>query len=72
MSESTKSVINQALELSSYERAVIAEQLLYSLDCPDSEIDEIWAKEAEARLDGLQQGKLKKVSANSVFGTNNW
>ena len=68
MGNTAKSVINQALELSSQERAIIAEQLLSSLDHPDSEMDKIWAKEAEARLDALEQGKIQKVSAESVLG----
>ncbi|CAA0079476.1 Uncharacterised protein [Zhongshania aliphaticivorans] len=69
MDNTTKSVINQALELSSQERAIIAEQLLSSLDHPDSEMDKIWAKEAETRLDALKQGKIQKVPAESVLGT---
>lgn len=71
MKESAKNFINQALELSAHERAIIAEQLLYSLDCPDSEMDKIWAEEAESRLDALAQGRISKVSAESVLGVNN-
>jgi len=33
----------------------MAEQLLLSLDRPNTEIDKIWAKEAEARIDGKRQ-----------------
>lgn len=35
MEKTAKSIVNQALELSPRERAIIAEQLLYSLDCPE-------------------------------------
>ena len=71
MGSSVKSVINQALDLSSLERALVAEQLLLSLDRPDTEIDELWAKEAEARIDALERGELRKVSADTVFGKYN-
>ena len=68
MTESAKSFLNQALQLPANERAIIAEQLLYSLDCPDAKIDKIWAEEAEARLDALERGEIKKISAESVLG----
>lgn len=71
MGETVKSIINQALEVSSLERALIAEQLLLSLDLPDSEIDSLWSKEAEARIDSLNSGKLRKFSADEVFGKYN-
>jgi len=71
MGGSVKNVINQALDLSSLERALVAEQLLLSLDQPDTEIDELWAKEAEARIDALERGELRKVSADVVFGKYN-
>ena len=71
MRDSAKLVINQALELSAHERAIIAEQLLFSLDRPDTEVDKIWAREAEARLDALERGKISTVPADSVLGKNN-
>ncbi|MEA3241299.1 MAG: addiction module protein [Pseudomonadota bacterium] len=39
-----------------------SDQLLFSLDKPDKEIDRLWAKEAEDRIDAYDQGKLKAVS----------
>ena len=68
MGEAAESLINQALALTSKERAIIAEQLLLSLNKPNEELDQVWAKEAEARIEALNQGKLKKVSAESVLG----
>ena len=68
MGDLVKAVINQALDLSSLERALVAEQLLLSLDQPDTEIDGLWAKEAEARIDALERGELHKVSTDAVFG----
>ena len=68
MSSLDENFINQALELSSFERASLAEQLLLSLDLPDTEIDSIWAKEAEARIDAFENGKGDTVSITEVFG----
>lgn len=68
MSDLNKAFINQALELSSLERASLAEQLLLSLDLPDTEIDTIWAKETEARIDAFENGETESVSINEVFG----
>jgi hypothetical protein len=46
MSDTAKTLIDQALELPSFERAIVAEQLLLSLDRPDPEIDAAWSRSA--------------------------
>ncbi|MES1933381.1 addiction module protein [Salinisphaera shabanensis T35B1] len=46
----------------------MVEELLSSLDRPDPELDELWAKEAEARIDAAERGEMKSVSASQVFG----
>ena len=68
MSEAAEILINQALELSSSERAIVAEQILLSLDRPDPEIDAVWATEAEDRIDAYEQGKIEGVSVSEVLG----
>lgn len=68
MSEASKIIIDQALELTAAERAIVAEQILLSLDQPDAEIDAIWVTETEARLDADDKGHLASVPANDVFG----
>ena len=45
-----KQLISKALELKPQDRFYLIELLVRSLDKPDPEIDEIWLKEAEARL----------------------
>jgi hypothetical protein len=40
--------------------------LLNSLDEPDKTIDEIWALEAEKRLEAYKQGNLKILSCEEV------
>jgi hypothetical protein len=50
MTHTANSILNQALELSASERVDFVEKLLFSLDSPDTNIDAIWAKEADARI----------------------
>ena len=40
----------------------------YRLAQPNQEIDTIWAKEAEARIDAHENGELETVSIADVFG----
>lgn len=61
------SVLDQALELSSTERADVAEKLLYSLDMPDPKMDAIWAKEADARVEAYKKGEIETVTIEEVF-----
>lgn len=68
MSDAAKILIEQALELPALERAVMAEQLLLSLNQPDPEIDAIWAAEAESRLTAYQIGEAEAVSLSDVLG----
>lgn len=67
MTNSAKDVISQALELKASERSVIAEALLASLDSPDHRIDEIWAKEVDARIEAYNRGDIDAISAEDVF-----
>ena len=67
MSDAAKILIDQALELSGLERAVVAEQLLLSLDQPNPEIDAIWAAEVEFRLAAYQNGETEALPLSDVF-----
>lgn len=55
------------MELSASERAALAEELLASLEQPDSELDTLWLAEAEDRLAAYQAGQLGAVDADEVF-----
>lgn len=66
--DSSKTVLEKALQLKPQERIVVVEGLLMSLDEPDKEIDEIWAVEAEKRLAAYRGGKLKGIPYEEVFG----
>lgn len=67
MSNSANMILEQALELSATERAVVAEKLLFSLDSPDSKIDAIWAKEADSRVELYKKGKIETIPSEEVF-----
>ncbi|MGH8426465.1 MAG: addiction module protein [Gammaproteobacteria bacterium] len=67
MSDSTASVINQALKLKASERAAVAEQILLSLDVPNPEIDAAWAQEADARVEAHERGEIESIPAEDVF-----
>ncbi|MFH0826251.1 MAG: addiction module protein [Pseudomonadota bacterium] len=50
------------------ERAVLAQWILGTLDEPtEAEIAELWAEEAERRLDELEQGLVEEIPADEVF-----
>ena len=68
MSANSEQVLKEALALSSQERARLVEQLLATFQTPpDPHIDELWAREAEDRLDAYDRGELKAVPAEEVF-----
>ena len=60
-------IFKEALTLRPSEKAQLIDKLISSLDKPDKEIDELWAKEAEDRIDAYDQGKLKTVSLEKVL-----
>jgi len=49
------------------ERFIIIEGLLNSLDEPDQKLNEIWAEEAEKRLQAYRQGLIKGIPMEEVF-----
>ena len=70
MPENSEQVLKEALALSSQERAALVEQLLATFQTPpDPHIDELWAREAEDRLDAYDRGELKAVPAEEVLSS---
>jgi putative addiction module component (TIGR02574 family) len=63
----TKNILEQAMKLKPVDRYFIIEGLLKSLDEPNKTIDEIWALEAEKRLQAFKEGRLKTLTYNEVF-----
>jgi putative addiction module component (TIGR02574 family) len=68
MSASSEQVLKEALALPLQERAELVERLLATFQTPpDPHLDELWAREAEDRLDAYDRGELNAVSAEEVF-----
>jgi putative addiction module component (TIGR02574 family) len=68
MSANSEQILQQVLALSPQDRAEIVERLLASFQVPpDPHLDELWAREAEDRLDAYDRGELGAVPAEEVF-----
>ena len=65
---SVKELLKEAIKLKPKDRALLIEGLVNSIDAPDKNIDDLWIKEAEIRLQLHRRGKLKGVPYNKVFG----
>jgi putative addiction module component (TIGR02574 family) len=60
-------ILKGALNLRPAEKAELIDKLLSSLDKPDKELDELWAKEAEDRIEAYEQGKIKALTLKEVL-----
>lgn len=68
MSPKADQILGEALRLSPLERAELVERLLASFSFPDRKrIDDLWAIEAEARIEAYECGKLGSRPASEVF-----
>ena len=63
----TDNIFKEALTLKPSEKAQLIDKLISTLDKSDKEIDELWAKEAEDRIDAYDQGKIKAISLEKVL-----
>ncbi len=61
-------IIDMALQLKAVERYEVAEKIMQSLDKPDAEIDRVWAEEASHRARACDEGRMKTLSFDEVFG----
>ncbi len=68
MSANAEKILREALNLAPQDRAEVLERLLATFqEAPDPELDELWAQEAEGRLEAYDRGELGSVSAEEVF-----
>jgi putative addiction module component (TIGR02574 family) len=68
MSSDGKRILADALELPPVERAELVESILSSFDFPTrEEVDALWAKEAEDRIEAYEKGEAKARPASEVF-----
>jgi putative addiction module component (TIGR02574 family) len=68
VSTTSEQIIKEALALPVPERAELLERLLVSFQSPpNAHIDELWAREAEDRIDAYDRGELRAAPAEEVF-----
>ncbi|MBT8419411.1 MAG: addiction module protein [Gammaproteobacteria bacterium] len=68
MTLETKKVLEDALALFPAERAILAEAILASFDSPSYlDLDALWAREAEERIDAYERGEMRSIPAQEVF-----
>ena len=60
-------LLKEALALRPAQKAELIDKLILSLDKPDRDIDELWAREAKSLVDAYEQGKLKAVALEKLF-----
>lgn len=61
-------IIKDALSLPPGARAMLADQLLESLDWEkEKEVDEAWAVEAERRMQEIRDGKVQTIDGEEVM-----
>ncbi len=63
----TNELISEAMSLPVEVRTLLVNKLLESLNPPNKEIDELWAKEAEKRVEDIRTGKVKTIPGEEVF-----
>ncbi len=63
----TSELIAEAVSLPVEERTRMVENLLSSLNPPETEVDRAWASVAHRRLDELRSGQVEAVAGEAVF-----
>jgi len=68
MSDNGRRILSDALELPPIERAELVEEIMSSFDSSArAEVDALWAREAENRIDAYEKGELKARSADEII-----
>ncbi len=63
----TNQLISDVVSLPVEVRTLLVNKLLESLNPSKKEIDELWAKEAERRVEDITTGKVKTIPGDDVF-----
>ncbi len=64
----TEDLFDEAISLPVEARTSLVDKLLQSLNPAKSEIDKLWAKEAEKRVEEIRNGAIEAVPGDRVFG----
>lgn len=67
MREQIDALHAQARKLPPAEQLALVDDIFATLDEPDAILDQLWAKEVEARLAAYRRGELKTVGLESVL-----
>lgn len=68
MATIAEKIFNEALSLPADARLGLVDRLLSSLNLPtQSDIDRLWAEEAERRIADIQSGKAALIPGEEVF-----
>ena len=67
MSSGYEEVANAALALAPEARALLAEDLVASLEVSQAEIDEAWRVEIERRVKEIKEGKVQLIPGEQVM-----
>ena len=60
-------ILEKALNLTPTEKAELIDRLLASLDNPDKELDKLWSKEAEDRIEAYERGEIRALTLKEVL-----
>ena len=62
MTEKSQVVLEDALKLTTNERAEVAEQLIANLDeASDTDVEQAWQEEVQRRLQQIERGEVKTI-----------
>ena len=62
MTDKSQVVLEEALKLTTNERAEVAEQLIASLDeASDTDVEQAWQEEVQRRLQQIERGEVKTI-----------
>lgn len=67
MKSDSNTLLDDVLALPVNKRIEVVEKLLQSLDMPNKQIEEVWAKEADSRVESYDDGRLDSLSADEVL-----
>ena len=67
MTQKSQVLLEEALKLTAYERAEVAEQLIASLDeVPDTGVEQAWQEEVQRRLGQIECGEVQTIPWEEV------
>ena len=68
MTEKSQVVLEEALKLTTNERAEVAEQLIASLDeASDTDVEQAWQEEVQRRLQQIDRGEVELIDSDTVM-----